>query len=146
MRYHNQCISPGNVLYGTKTSAFHQYTGCGTVRHIARLHWSWYRMTLPGERHWSLYRITHCQVKYTGCGTVWHIARVVICLNVSRYHDQCLAPSNVSYGTTTSVFHLAMCYAVPQPVQPRNMPYGTTTSEVKRDIAVLCVFFFQRFC
>ena len=31
--------------------------------------------TLPGKRHWSWYRITHCQVKYTGCGTAWHIAR-----------------------------------------------------------------------
>ena len=49
---------------------------CGTARHIARLHWSWYRIkTLPGERHWLWYRIAHCQVKYTGCGTVWHITR-----------------------------------------------------------------------
>ena len=42
---------------------------------------------------------------------------------MSRYHDQCLAPSNVSYGTTTSVFHLAMWHAVPRPVQPSNMSY-----------------------
>jgi hypothetical protein len=31
--------------------------------------------TLSGKRHWSWYRIAHCQAKYTGCGTVWHIAR-----------------------------------------------------------------------
>ena len=37
-------------------------------------------------------------------------------------------PSNMSYGTTTSVFHLAMCYAVPRPVQPSNVSCGTTTS------------------
>jgi hypothetical protein len=35
---------------------------------------------------------------------------------VIRYHNQSLSPSNMSYGTTTSVFHLAICYAVPRPV------------------------------
>jgi hypothetical protein len=76
MRYHNQCISPANVLCGTTNEEIITNTGCGTVRHIARLYWSWYRIkTLPGERHWSWYRIAHCQVKYTDCGTVWHIAR-----------------------------------------------------------------------
>jgi hypothetical protein len=56
IRYHNQCLSPGNVSCGTQV----KYTGCGTVWHIARLHWSWYRMT-------------HCHVKYTDRGTIWHI-------------------------------------------------------------------------
>jgi hypothetical protein len=28
---------------------------------------------------------------------------------VIRYHDQCLSSDNVSYGTTTSAYHLAMC-------------------------------------
>ena len=52
-------------------------------------------------------------------------------------------PSNMSYGTTTSVFQLAMCYAVPQPVyftwqyamwyhkqclSPENVSCGTTTN------------------
>ena len=32
------------------------------------------------------------------------------------YHDQCLSPGNVSYGTTTSAFHLALCHMVPRPV------------------------------
>jgi hypothetical protein len=59
------------------------------------------------------------------------------------YHDQCLAPDNVSYGTTTSVFHLALCHMVPRPVyftwhyviwyhdqciSHRNVSYGTTTN------------------
>ena len=59
---------------------------------------------------------------------------------VIQYHDQCLSPGNVSYSTTTSAFHLAMCHTVIQPVQyekapygPRpvlydNAPYGNTTS------------------
>jgi hypothetical protein len=107
IRYHNQCLSPDNMLCGTKTSAFHlvmchtvpqpvqhdnaphnhithcqvKYTGRGTVCHIARVHWSWYRMT-------------HCQLKYTGCDTVWHIARL-------HWHDQC---------------NLVICHTVPQPV------------------------------
>jgi hypothetical protein len=37
-------------------------------------------------------------------------------------------PGIMSYGTTTSIFHLEMCHAVPRPVQPSNMSYGTTTS------------------
>jgi hypothetical protein len=53
MRYHNHCISPGNVLCGTTTSTL------VVVPHN----------TLPGEIHWLWYHITHCQVKYNGCGT-----------------------------------------------------------------------------
>ena len=60
-----------------------------------------------------------------------------------RFHNHCISPSNMSYGTTTSVFHLAMCYVVPQPVyftwqcviryhnqclSPANVLCGTTTS------------------
>jgi hypothetical protein len=29
--------------------------------------------TLPGERHWSWYRMTYCHVKHTGCLTIWRI-------------------------------------------------------------------------
>ena len=84
---------------------------------------------------------------------------------VIRYHNQCnmtmrhtlpqpVQHGNVSYGTTTSVFHLAMCHTVPwlvpftcqyviryhnqcnmtmrhtvpRPVQHDNAPYGNTTS------------------
>jgi hypothetical protein len=73
-RYHDQCLSSDNVSYGTTTSASHlamchtvpwlvqhdnatvvvrmthcqlKGTGCGTAWHIARLHWSWYRIA-----HW----------------------------------------------------------------------------------------------
>jgi hypothetical protein len=123
--YHDQCLSPGNVSYGTMT------------RYIAR----WKTLvvvpydTLPCERHWSWYRMTHCQVIGTGRGTVRHIVRwkalvmvpYEMCHTVprpmyftwqcvTRYHNQCISPGNVLCGTTTSVFHLAMCYAVPQPV------------------------------
>jgi hypothetical protein len=61
------------VPYG----AFSYCTGCITVWHIAR----WKALvvvlydTLPGERHWSWYCMTHCHVKGTSHGTVWHIAR-----------------------------------------------------------------------
>jgi hypothetical protein len=98
--------------------------------------------------------MTHCQVKDTGYGTVWHIARwhplsertshvPFIWQCVLRYHDQCLSPGNVSYGTMTSAFHLAMCHTVPRPVSftyqciicyhdqclsSDNVSYGTTTS------------------
>jgi hypothetical protein len=59
------------------------------------------------------------------------------------YHDQCLATGNVSYGTTTSVFHMAMCHTETRPVpftwqcviryhnqciSPGNVSCGTTTS------------------
>jgi hypothetical protein len=55
------------------------YTGCGTVWHIVRLHWSWYRRT-------------HCQVKGTGRGTIWHIAR-------------CEALVEVPYDTLLGAWH-----------------------------------------
>ena len=32
------------------------------------------------------------------------------------YHDQCLAPGNVSYDTTSSASHLPMCHTLPRPV------------------------------
>jgi hypothetical protein len=47
----------------------------GTIWHTAR----WKALvvvpydTLPGERRWSWYHMTHCQVRGTGHGTVWHI-------------------------------------------------------------------------
>jgi hypothetical protein len=153
MRYHSLYISPGNVLCGTRTSVFHlamcyaapqpvlwyrmthyqvKYTDCGTVRHIARLHWSWYRMTLS-------------PVKGTGRGTIWHIVSwntLVTWQCAMRYQNQCISPGNVLCGNTTSVLQLAMYYAVPQPmyftwhyvilyhnqcISPDNVSYGTTT-------------------
>jgi hypothetical protein len=99
MRYHDPCLAPSNVSYGTTTSA----------SHLAMCH----MVSRPGYFTWNY--------------VIW-------------YHDQCISHGNVSYGNTisatqqydirytTSVFHLAMCYAVPRPVQPSNMSYGTTTS------------------
>ena len=80
IQYHDQCLSPGNVSYGTTTSATWQYA-------------IWYHdqcnMTM---RH------TVTQPLYF----TWQ--------NAIRYHDQCLSPDNVSYGTTTSVFHMHKCW------------------------------------
>jgi hypothetical protein len=117
MRYQNQCISPGNVLCGTWYHITHfqmKYTGCGTVSHIARMHWSWCSMT-------------HCQVKGTGRGTHSTLFHLKMCHAVPqpvyfswqcvmRYHSLCISPGNVLCGTRTSVFHLAMCHAAPQPM------------------------------
>jgi hypothetical protein len=71
--------------------------------------------TLPGERHWSWYRMTHCHVKGTSHGTVCALPWPVpfIWQWVLRYHDQCFSPSNVLYGTTTTASHLARCHTVP---------------------------------
>jgi hypothetical protein len=62
LRYHGQCLLPGNVSYGTMTSAFHMAM-CHTVPRPE-----------PCERRWSWYRMTHCKVKDIGRGIVWHIA------------------------------------------------------------------------
>jgi hypothetical protein len=102
--------------------------------------WSRTLSICASERHWSWYRMTLCQVKDTGRGTVWHFAmwntlvvlsygalscctgrgtiwRIVMFWQcVMRYQNQCLLPDNVSCGITTSVFQLAMCHVVPQPM------------------------------
>jgi hypothetical protein len=78
-----------------------------------------------------------------------HVLKCVV-----RYHDQYLAPGNVSYGTMGSAFHMTMCHTVPRPVpfawqcvmqyhnqcnmtmrhtvprlvQHDNVPYGNTSS------------------
>jgi hypothetical protein len=174
MRYHNQCISPGNVSYGTTTSVFHlamchtvprpvyftwqcviryhtqcnmtKYTGCGTVWHIP----SWNTLvvvphnTLSAEILW-LWSVWHIAkwnslvvvpsdilLDYTGRGTAWHIARwntlIVVpysillgctgcgtVLHIARLHWLWYRMTeNGSYGTTTSVFHLAMYHTVPR--------------------------------
>jgi hypothetical protein len=128
MRYHDQCnlaicLTLSQPVYFTWQCDIRYHNQC-ISQHIARLHWSWYR-------------ITHCQVKYTGCGgIVWHIARLhwsgivwhiarwnTLFVVPIRYHDQCLAPGNVSYGTTTSAFHLAMCHTGPRSV-PFSWHYG----------------------
>jgi TPP-dependent trihydroxycyclohexane-1,2-dione (THcHDO) dehydratase len=121
MRYHDQCNlamchAVPQPVYFTWKCAIRYHNQC--IWHIAR----WKALvvvtydTLPGETHRLWYHITHCQVKYTGCGTVWHIAMWNTWQCVIRYHDQCISHGNVSYGTTTSVFHLAMYHMLPRPV------------------------------
>jgi hypothetical protein len=130
--YHNQSISPGNVWCGTTTNVFY-LAMCYAVSQPMYFTWQW---------HWLWYRIANYQLKYTVCGTSWHIVRckalVVVPHNTlpveihwlwyrmthwqltwqcaMRYHNQCFAPDNVPCGTTTSVFQLAICYAVQQPM------------------------------
>ena len=99
--YHDQCISPGIMSYGTTTSVFHMAM-CHTI-------------TRPVPFTWQCVIRYHDQGNLEICHTVpqpvyftWQC--------VIRYHNECISSGNVSYGTTTSVFHLAMCHAVPQPV------------------------------
>jgi hypothetical protein len=95
-------VPPSNMSNGTTTSVFH-LTIChtvsqpGTVRYIAMLHWSWYRMT-------------HCQGKGTGHGAIWYIVRWNTLVVVP--HDT-LSGERHCYDTKTSAFHLAMCHTVP---------------------------------
>jgi hypothetical protein len=151
MRYQNQCISPGNVLCGTTTSVLQ----LAMYYAVPQLMYFTPHNTLPGEIHWLWYRMTHYQMKYTDCGTVRHIARLHwswYCMTLSpvkgtgpvyftrqcamRHHNQCIAAGNVLCGTTTNVFHLALCHTVPQPVYFtwRNtlvvIPYDTLPGEI----------------
>ena len=99
--YHDQCLATGNVSYGTTTSVFH----------MAMCHTE----TRPVPFTWQCVIRYHDQRNLEICHTVPQ----PVCFTwqcVIRYHNECISPGNVSYGTTTSVFHLAMCHAVPQPV------------------------------
>jgi hypothetical protein len=114
IQYHNKCISPCNVLCGTTTNVFHLVM-CYAVYRMAPFHIAPVVLpydTLPGERHWSWYCMTHCHVK--GYAVPQQVPFTWKC--VMRYHNQCISAGNVLCGTTTYVFHLAMCYAVPEPV------------------------------
>ena len=124
--YHDQCTSPGIMSYDTTTSVFH----------LAM----YYAVPRPAQPSNMLYGTTtsaftwRCVMRYPD---QYNLAIYIIryhnqCItpgNVHmRYHNQCISPGNMSYSTTTSAFHLAMCHAVPRPVQPSNMSYGTTTN------------------
>jgi hypothetical protein len=86
MQYHNQCISPGNVLYGTTTSAFHLAI-C-------------YAVPRPVPFTWQCVIRYHNQCNMTMRHTVPRTVQ----------HD------NAPYGNTTSVFHMAICHTVTRPV------------------------------
>jgi hypothetical protein len=100
--HHNQCISLGKVLCGATTSAFH-HKMCHAV--LQPVYFSW-----------------QCAMRYQNqCispGNVLCAPQPVYCSwqCIMRYHNQCISLDIMSYCTTTSVFHLAMCYAVPQPM------------------------------
>jgi hypothetical protein len=68
-RWNTLVVVPYDILLGC--------TGRGTVWHISR--WNTLVVVpydiMPGEIHWSWYRMTHFYVKYTGRGTIWHNAR-----------------------------------------------------------------------
>jgi hypothetical protein len=109
IRYHNQSILPSNVWCGTTTNARWKAL-------VVELH-----VTLPCVRHYLWYRMTHCQVRGTGRGTVWHNVSWNTLVVVPHSTYQCISPDNVSYGTMTSAFYLAMFHAVPRPVQHSNI-------------------------
>jgi hypothetical protein len=103
IRYHNQCISPGNVLCGTTTSVFH----------LAMCH----MVPRPVPFTWQCVMRYHDQYNLTICHTVpqtsvFHLAMFHTVPQpvpftwqcVMRYHDQCISPGNVLCGTTTNVY------------------------------------------
>ena len=101
MRYHNQCSSPGNVLCGTTTNVFH-LTMCHMVPR-------------PVPFNWQCVMLYHDQCNLVICLTVpqpvyftWQC--------VIQDHNQCISDGNVLYGATNTVFQLAMCHALPQPM------------------------------
>jgi hypothetical protein len=124
IRYHDQCLSLGNVSYGTTTSATWQctiwyYDQCNmTMRHM---------VTQPVYFTRPICHTVPRPVSFT-----WQC--------VIRYHDQCLSSGNVFYGTTTSAFHLAMCHTVPRLVpftwqcviryHDQCLPYDTLPCEI----------------
>ena len=86
--YHDQCISSGIMSYGTTTSVFHMAM-CHAINTTSAFHLAMCH-TVPQPVYFT-----------------WQC--------VMRDHNQCIAPGNVSCGTTPSVFHLTMCHTLPRP-------------------------------
>ena len=139
MRYHKQCISPGNVLYGTTTSPFHLAICYAVPRPVQPSNMSYgittsvFHLTMCHTVPQPVYFTWQCDMRYHDqCLSPGNVlvryqdqCNLAICLTVPqpvnctwqcviRYHNQCISADNVLFGTTTSVFHLPMCYAVPQ--------------------------------
>ena len=95
IRYNDQCLAPGNVSYGTTTSVFHLACMYHTSDTIC-------------IRPQPVYFTWQCVMRYHD--------QCNLAIYVIRYHNQCITPDNVLCGTTTSVFHLAICHTVPRPV------------------------------
>ena len=146
--YHDQCLSPSNVAYGTTTSVFHLAmchrvpwpvpftwqcvigsTISATCQCVIRYH---DQCLSPGNMSYGVQRPVHfiwqCVIRYhdqcLSPGNMSYGVQRPVHFTwkcIIRYLDQCISPGNVLYGTTTSAFHLAMCHVVPRPVQPGNM-------------------------
>jgi hypothetical protein len=118
IRYHNQCISTGNVVCGTTTS--------GTQQFVMRYH---NQCISPGNVLYGTTTIPfHLAICHTVSRPVYFTWQCVI-----RYHNQCISPGNVLCGTTTSAFYLTMCHTAPRPVQPSNMSYEVALVVVPHD-------------
>jgi hypothetical protein len=117
IRYHDKCLSPGNMSYGVQRPV--HFTWKYVIRTtISASHLEMYH-TVPRPVHftWQYVIRYHDQCispGYVSYGTTTSARHLAICHTV--YSDQCISPGNVSYGTSTSAFHLAMCYTVPRPV------------------------------
>jgi hypothetical protein len=116
------------------------------VWHIARLHWSWYRMThINTWPSWKLIQNLH---KFRNYKSI----RQHSCFCVDRkckitYFSRSVQPSNMLCGTTTSAVHLAMCHAVPWPVQPSNTCHTATNNPFRINVSIvfLSVVFYNDF-
>ena len=119
IRYHDQCLSPGNVSYATMTSVYH----------LAMCH------TVP----WLVLFTCQYVIRYHNqCNmTMRHtVPRPV-------QHD------NAPYGNTTSVFHLVICHTVPRPASftlqcviryhDQRLSYGTKV-KVWLQVLTKCTF------
>ena len=140
MWYHNQCISPGNVLCGTTTNVFHLAMCYAVPRPV---YFTWHNVIRYHDQCISRGNVSYVTTTSVFHMAIWHtVSRPVpfIWQRVLRYHDQCLSPGNVPYGTMTSAFYLAMRHTVPQPVQHDNAPYGSTTSVFHMAIPVSTIF------
>ena len=107
IRYHNQCISPGNVLSCTTTSVFH----------LAMYH------TLPRPARYHVQCLSSGNVSYGTMTSAFHMA---MCHTVPRpvpftwqciirYHNQC--NMTMRHMVTQPVyFTRPICHTVPRPV------------------------------
>jgi hypothetical protein len=125
MRYHNQCISPGIMSYGTTTSVFH-VAMCHTLPRPVYFTWQYgirYHDQCLSSDNVS-YGTTTSASHLAMCHTVqWPVPFTWQC--VIRYHNQC---------------NMTMRHTVPRTVQHDNAPYGSTTSVFHMAIPVSTIF------
>jgi hypothetical protein len=110
--HHDQCLAPGNVSYGTTTSA--------SPRAM------WHMVPRPVPRPWQCVIRYHDQCLSPGImsyGTTTSVFHMAMCHMGKRP----VQPSNMLYGTTTSLFQCAMRYH-DQCLSRGNVSCGITTS------------------